>query len=183
MKKAVGLLECKSIARGIKVADAMIKTAEVDLLQASPVCPGKFLVLIAGNVSPVESALKAGVAISEGVIIDEFLLANVHEKVFPALLATNAVQPEGHSLGVIETFSAAAAIVAGDMVVKAAQVELIEIRLARGMGGKSFVTFFGDVGSVTVAVEVVEKAISQDGMLVETAVIPAPYRELWQKLV
>jgi microcompartment protein CcmL/EutN len=181
MKKAIGLFEYKSIARGIKAADAMIKTAKVDLLQASPVCPGKFLVLIAGDVSSVQSALKTGAAIGEGVVIDEFLLANVHEMVFPALLATNQVEPKG-SLGIIETFSAAAAVVAGDVAVKAAQVELIEIRLARGMGGKSFVTFCGDVGSVTAAVQAVEKAIAPDGMLVETAIIPAPYRELWEQI-
>ncbi len=182
MKKAVGLLEFKSIARGMVAADAMVKAAQVELLQATVVCPGKFLVLVAGDVGSVRSSLEAGTAVGEGTLIDEFFLANVHEDVFPALSATSPVEAQG-SLGIVETFSAAAAVVAGDVAAKAANVQLVEIRLARGMGGKSFLTFSGDVGSVTFAIEAVEKAIAPEGMLFEKAVIPAPHRELWQQLV
>lgn len=182
MKKAIGLLEYRSIARGIKAADTVVKSAQVELLQAAPVCPGKFLVLFSGDVGSIQSALATGVAAGEEVLIDRFMLANVHEGVFPALAGTAAVQATG-ALGVIETFSAAAAIVAADLAAKAAQVELVEIRLARGMGGKSFLTMSGDVGSVQVAVESVVKILEPDGMLVDQAVIPAPHPELWQQLV
>lgn len=182
MKTAIGLLEFKSIARGIVAADAMVKAAQVELLQASAVCPGKFLVLVAGDVGSVRSSLETGTAVGEGTVIDEFFLANVHDAVFPALTATSPVEAQG-SLGIIETFSAAAAVVAGDIAAKAANVQLVEIRLARGMGGKSLLTFSGDVGSVTFAVEAVEKILAPEGMLVEKAVIPSPHRDLWQQLV
>lgn len=182
MKRAIGLLEYRSIARGIVGADAMVKAAEVELLQAVSVCPGKFLVLIAGDVGSVQSAVDTGVSVGQDVLIDQFMLANVHEAVFPALSATAPVEPQG-ALGVIETFTAASAVVAGDIAAKAAQVNLIEIRLARGMGGKSFLTFSGDVGSVTVAVEAVVKVLASEGMLVDKAVIPAPHEELWQQLM
>ena len=182
MKQAIGLLEIKSIARGMVAADAMVKAAQVELLQASAVCPGKFLVLVAGDVGSVQSSLETGASAGEGVVIDQFFLANVHEAVFPALTATSPVEPKG-SLGIVETFSAAAAVVAGDVAAKAAKVDLLEIRLARGMGGKSFITMSGDVASVTFALEAVEKAIAPEGMLVEKAVIPAPHRELWLQII
>lgn len=182
MKKAVGLLEYRSVTRGMVCADTVVKAAGVELLQAATVCPGKFLVLIAGDVGSVQSAIESGTVIGEDVLIDQFILANVHDAVFPALNATSNVNPEG-ALGIIETFTAAAAVVAADIAAKTAQVELIEIRLARGLGGKSFVTFNGDVGSVTVAVEAVTKAFAEEGTLVDQAVIPNPHRELWQHLV
>ncbi|MHB1653853.1 MAG: BMC domain-containing protein [Desulfitobacteriaceae bacterium] len=181
-KKAIGLLEYRSIARGVVSADTVVKAAEVELLQASSVCPGKFLVLIAGDVGSVQSAMEIGKVIGEGVLIDHFMLANVHESVFPALSATASVKPEG-ALGIVETFTAAAAVVAGDVAAKAAQIDLIEIRLARGMGGKSFLTFSGDVGSVQVAVDAVVRSLTPEGTLVDQAVIPNPHADLWQQLI
>ncbi|KLU62769.1 BMC domain protein [Peptococcaceae bacterium CEB3] len=83
----------------------------------------------------------------------------------------------------IETFTAAAAVVAGDIAVKTAQVDLIEIRLAHGLGGKSFVTFCGDVGSVAMAVEAASKALAAEGTLLDKAVVAAPHLEVWGKLV
>ncbi|MHB1405832.1 MAG: BMC domain-containing protein [Desulfitobacteriaceae bacterium] len=182
MKKAIGLLEYRSVTRGMVGADTIVKAAGVELLQATTVCPGKFLVLVAGDVGSVQSAIETGAGIGEDVLIDQFMLANVHDAVFPALNATSIVDPKG-ALGIIETFTAASAVVAGDIAAKAAQVELIEIRLARGLGGKSFVTLNGDVGSVTVAVEAVVKALTEEGTLVDQAIITNPHRDLWQQLV
>ena len=49
------------------------------------------------------------------------------------------------ALGILEFFSVTGAIIAADAAAKAANVSLIEIRLGTGIGGKSFVTFTGDV--------------------------------------
>ncbi|KLU62899.1 BMC domain protein [Peptococcaceae bacterium CEB3] len=182
MKKAIGLLEYRSVTRGIVGADTVVKAAGVELLQAATVCPGKFLVLFAGDVGSVQSAMEAGTAAGAGVLIDHFLLANVHEAVFPALSATSLVEPKG-ALGVIETFTAAAAVVAGDIAVKTAQVDLVEIRLARGLGGKSFVTICGDVGSVAIAVEAASKTLAAEGTLLDKAVLAAPHPDVWGRLV
>ncbi|MBM4430546.1 MAG: BMC domain-containing protein, partial [Chloroflexi bacterium] len=40
MEPAIGLIETNSIAIGIKVGDAMVKRAPVNLLEARTVCPG-----------------------------------------------------------------------------------------------------------------------------------------------
>ncbi|MEG2315070.1 MAG: BMC domain-containing protein, partial [Clostridia bacterium] len=39
---SLGLLETNSIARGVEAGDAMLKAAEVKLVKAGPVCPGKY---------------------------------------------------------------------------------------------------------------------------------------------
>jgi microcompartment protein CcmL/EutN len=171
---AIGLVELNSIARGIEVCDAMIKVADVQLIEAHPICAGKFMVLITGDVDAVRTSVRRGEEVAEVNLVDTFVIPNVHPQVAPALKASTVV--EGlDSLGVIETFSAASSILAADAAVKAADVQLLEIRLANGMGGKSFLTMTGSVGAVQAAVREALIVIRDDGMLVHSVVIPAPH--------
>ena len=78
MYPAIGLVELNSIARGIIVMDAMLKKAPVKLVEAMPICPGKYIVLIAGEVSPVESSLKVGLEVGGVYVVDDLFLPNVH---------------------------------------------------------------------------------------------------------
>ena len=57
MKLAIGMVELNSIARGIETCDYMVKAAQVDLLRASTVCPGKYLVLISGDTGDVKASM------------------------------------------------------------------------------------------------------------------------------
>ena len=43
---AIGLVEFTSIAQGIAAADAMAKTANVEILIAKSICPGKYIVTV-----------------------------------------------------------------------------------------------------------------------------------------
>ena len=178
MKRAIGLLELKNITRGILAADAMLKAANVEMVMAQAMCPGKYIVMVAGDVGAVQSAVKSGIAAGgcENVV-DEFVLPNLHDSIFPALSGCVDVK-ELKSLGVIESYSAASAIVAADVAAKAASIELLEVRLARGMGGKAVVTLTGDVGAVTAAVRAGSNAIKEKGFLVDQLVLPAPHSGL-----
>ena len=53
----------------------------------------------------------------------------------------------------------------------------MEIRLAAGLGGKSFVLLTGTVSSARAAVEA-GKNMRDEGMIVNTVVIPAPHTDL-----
>ena len=83
-------------------------------------------------------------------------------------------------MGMIETFSVAACILAADAALKAANVDLCDIRIARGMGGKSYVSVTGTVGAVTAAVEAGAMRAQADGLLVDKDVIASPHEDLWQ---
>ena len=182
MKQAIGLLELKNMTKGILAADAMLKAANVEMIMAQPMCPGKYVVMVAGDVGAVQSAVISGrTAAGSDNVVDEFMLPNLHASVFPALTGCTAVH-EIKSLGVIESYSVASAIVAADTAVKASNVELIEVRLARGMGGKAMVTLTGDVGAVTAAVRAGSEAIKASGFLVDQLVLPAPHSALHKSL-
>lgn len=181
-REAIGLVETISIAVGIRVTDEMVKAAPVEVLESTAICPGKFMVLIAGSVSPVEAALQRGVAAGGEVVVDTLFIPNVHPGVFPAILGASDID-EVDALGVVETFTVASAIAAADAAAKTSRVRLIEIRLAKGLGGKAFFTMTGEVHEVEAAMESALEVAKRGGNLVRSVVIPRPHDETIKKLL
>jgi len=180
--KAIGMIEMRSIARGMLTADVMLKQGNVELLRAHVVCPGKYVILIAGAISQVRSAIDAGQRATPEVLVDTFVLPTVHPSVFPALTATTEVD-NVRAVGVIETFTLAASIVAADAAVKAAGVELIEIRLPFALGGKAFVVFTGEISAVRAGVNSAVGLLKDEGVIDSFVVIPSPHKDLVEKLL
>jgi len=181
MYSAIGMIEVMSIARGIYATDLMLKTAYVEVVSATPVCPGKYIAIIKGDVGAVESAISVGVEKAGEYLVDSFILANVHQGVFPAITATSMPDEIG-ALGILECFSLAAMIIAADATLKAADVEALELRLGSGLGGKAYFTFTGDVGAVEAGIEAGKAIAISKGLLVNAEVIPAPSDRLWASL-
>ena len=87
------------------------------------------------------------------------------------------------AVGIMETFSLAAAIIAADTAVKAADVTLIEIRLGRGLGGKSFIILTGDVAAVKAANSAASALDEVKGLMSGSVVIPSPHPDLIKAIV
>lgn len=182
MQNTIGLIELNSIAKGIEAADIMVKAAEVQLVFSKPVCPGKFIILVFGDVASVNASVKAGCEKGGRYVVDRMLLPNAHPQLVPAICAVSKVE-QVDAVGVMEFFSIAGAVTAADYAAKAGLVQLIEVRLGIGIGGKSFVTLTGDVSSVREAVAAGIKTAEESGMLVESSVIPSPCREVFNNLL
>ncbi|RTZ98485.1 MAG: propanediol utilization protein [Deltaproteobacteria bacterium] len=180
--KAIGMVELNSIAKGVEAGDEMIKAADVDLIMAQPICAGKYMVLVSGDVDSVERAGEVGRETAAEFLVGDFVIPNVHDAVFPALTATTRIQ-EINSLGVVETFSVASAIMAADAAVKAAGVDIIEIRCATGLGGKSFFYLTGDVSSIESAMDAAIDVLQGTGLILSHVIIPSPSRELTRFIV
>ena len=159
MGPALALIELDSIAVGIEAGDAMVKRAPVEVVRAGTVHPGRYLILITGDVAAVEEAFGAGVDVGQGALVDTVLLPNVHAQVVRALRGERR-PGSGDALGVVETATAAATIEAADAGVKGAAVELLELRLADGLGGKGYLLFDGTVSDVEAAVAIAVARIS-----------------------
>jgi microcompartment protein CcmL/EutN len=181
-KRAIGLVEFNSIAAGIQASDEMLKISDVELLVAKTICPGKYICLVSGDVGAVRSSIDRGVEAGEETAIDHMVLPHVHESVFPAISATSQIEKSG-ALGVIETFSVATSIEAADAAAKAANISLIEVRLAVGLGGKSFVTMTGEIAAVRAAVEAGSAPVTAKGLLVRTVTIASPKKEMFETLM
>jgi microcompartment protein CcmL/EutN len=181
MGGALALIEVGSIARGHRVADAMLKRAPVALLAADFVSPGKFLVLIEGDVAAVDEALRAGLEIAAGELVDKLFLPQPHPQLGPAVRGEARAGAEVESLGLVETATVAGTIVAADAATKAATVRITEMQLGRGIGGKAFFTITGLLADVEAAVEaglgVIDAAAVRG-----TEIIAAPHEDLVARL-
>ena len=89
---SIGLLELKSIPIGIQTADEMIKAADVKLLTASPTCPGKYIVIISGQVGAVKSAMAVGQKLAGSYLVGHHIINNVHESLPAAILGVTEVE-------------------------------------------------------------------------------------------
>lgn len=177
MKRSIGMIEYRSIAKAIESTDVMLKAANVELILSAPQCPGKYISVVSGEVGAVESAVKAGKAAGGVFVIEDYIIANVNEDVFPALTGTAAYEGVD-SLGIIETMSAVTSIMAGDIAAKAGNIKLIEIRIARGLGGKGYVILSGELASVQSALRSCDEKLKETGAMIGSVVIASPAKAL-----
>ncbi len=179
---SIGLLELTSIAKGIEATDLMLKAADVELLISRSICSGKYMVLIRGDVAACTSSVSAGIEVGKETVADHLVIPNLHEEIFPALSQHGQVE-EVEALGILEAFNVATLIEGADAAVKAAEVHLLEIRLAMALGGKAFVILTGHVSAVGAAVEAGKLLIGEKGLLTNWAVIPSPDDGLVKELL
>ena len=178
LEPALALIEFSSIATGIKAADAMVKRAPIYVIKAGTVQPGKYLVLIGGEVADVEESLEEGRDVGRTCLLDYVFLPHVHPEVVESIGGSRVPDPHD-ALGVIETTTVAASIHAADAGIKGAQVRLVEVRLADGLGGKGIVLFSGMVADVEAAVEIGVGVLERPDLLVRQVVIPQLHPDMW----
>lgn len=177
MKKAIGMVEYKTVSTGVLAVDTMVKTAHVDIVEAQTVCPGKYIAIISGELSAVKAAVDVAKVKYPEQLIGSFLLGNPHESIFPAIYGATEIE-NMKALGILETYDAASIIVAADEAAKTAMVELIEIRVARGMCGKSYLMLTGEVSAVNAAIDRAKIAVEPNGMFLDSSVIANPDKKL-----
>ena len=181
MHPAVAILEFSSVAIGIQAGDAMIKRAPLSALNTGTAQPGKYLVLVAGDVGSVEESLVAGQELAGEYLLDSVFLPDIHPDVVAAIKGNRSLSDE-ESLGVIETTTVAGIIQAADAAVKAATVTMTQIEMADGLGGKGYALFAGNLGDVQAAVEAGINAISAEKLLAQV-VIAQLHEEMRQDVI
>ena len=173
----LGVLEFNSIAAGIEAMDFMVKAAPVQIVDAKTICPGKFLILITGEVAAVDASLSAGKRGREAFLIDELFLPRLHRYIIPSIVGAIECKT-WDAVGVIESFSSTASIVAGDVAAKTAEVIITEIRLATGLGGKSYVKMVGEIHEIEAAMKEAVRYIRDRGLLCRDIILPQPHPDI-----
>ncbi len=175
----IGLLELCSVARGVEVADAVLWQAHVEMLFATPVQPGKYVLLFSGSVQDVRAAVARGSEVASGDLVDQLLIPQIHEQVVPMLRRRGGkVNGELDAIGLVETTTVASTVIAADQALKTATVDLVDLRIANGLGGKSFFTLTGEVSDVRSAVSAGARSAQERGLLARDVVIARPHPEL-----
>ncbi len=178
MGPAIGLLELCSVARGVEVADAILWQSDIELLCATPVQPGKYVMLFTGSVQDTTGALEHGRELARGDLVDQLLIPNVHPQVELGLRREGHINGTLDALGVVETKTVASAVLSADAALKRATIDLLELRIANGLGGKSFYTLTGEVSDVRASVDAGARVAEERGQLAREVVIPRPHPDL-----
>ena len=182
MQRAIGMVEFNSIARGIYAADQMVKISEVEIVTAASTCPGKYIAIVHGDVAAVEDSVQIGERTAEEFFVDSIVIPNVDPGVFPAI--TGSTMPERiQAVGIMESFSLATMIICADQILKAAELEPIELRLGNGLGGNAYFTYTGDVAAVQSGTAAGQAIAEEKGLLVNAEVIPSPSDRLVPSLL
>ena len=140
-------LEFSSIVIGYKAMDEMVKIAPITIIDARTISSGKYLIIFSGDVASVEYAYRKGLDTGMGLIVDSRFLPQVHKDVISAI-GTTLNTLKWDAIGIIETKSIISSIEAADAAAKDAEVKIIEIRLADGFAGKSYVNMISELTDV-----------------------------------
>jgi len=178
---AIALIELSSVAAGIFTGDAMIKHSPITMLKTGTVSRGNFLILVGGSVASVEEAYAEGLSRGGDAVADKVILPDIHPQVHDAILG--ARRPcHNDALAVIETRTVAALISSTDAAIKGALVDIVEMRLADGIGGKAFAIFTGRVEDVEAAVDVARGKITRPYCWVGDRIVPRLHEDMARQI-
>lgn len=169
-------MEFSSIAIGILALDEMVKVAPVRIIEARTMCPGKYLIVFSGDVASVEYSYNKGFETGKTLIVDSLFLPQIHPDAMKAI-GNIIVTDEWDAIGIIETLSVVSGIEAADTAAKAGGVKIIEVRLAIGFGGKSYVKLLGSLDAVQAAMEAGTAKAKSKNLLCMATLIPQPHSE------
>lgn len=179
MSSAVAIVELRSIASGISVVDKMLKASNVEPLYCKPICPGKFFIIVYGDVGSVNAALEV-VKEDNKYIISTQILPSIHEDIIKAI-KNKYSDSTNSAIGIVETTSVAEGIVALDTSLKNGEVTLVKLSLGFTTGGKCYYIVSGELSGVKEAIDCALKVIKKDKLLCYE-IIPCPDRELLKVL-
>ena len=87
-KKALGLVETRGLVAAIEAADAMVKAANVELVNKEKIGSGLVTVMVRGDVGAVKASVDAGAAAAQrvGELVSVHVIPAPHsdiEKILP----------------------------------------------------------------------------------------------------
>jgi microcompartment protein CcmL/EutN len=169
---ALSLLLVDEVPAGLYVLDVLAKEAEVSVLRAGTIQNGAWLVLFGGEVGPVTRSHARALAAGGAHVKDEALLPHAEPRIAPAVLGGGVRWPApGDTLGVLQAPTPPVLFAAVDAALKGAQVELVELRLADGLGGKATASLWGETHDVQAAVDLA-RGVFEGRAAASTAIIP-----------
>jgi bacterial microcompartment shell protein len=159
---ALAMLQIASVPLGLRALDVLVKEAPVEIALRGTVQCGHYLIAFAGEVEPVERSFARALATAGDCVCDRVLLPDAEPRILPAFRDGKPTWPaDGDALGVLQTSFCPSLLAALDFALKGAEVELVELRLADGLGGKAIATLWGEIFDVQAAVEQAERGLAR----------------------
>ncbi len=161
---ALAMLDVGAIPPALVALDALAKEAYVDVLARGTVQPGRYLILFGGDVESTQRSHHKAREGCGGALVDEVLLPHADERIAPAILDRTPRWPttqEGDTLGVLQTASSPTMLRCVDRALKGAWVDLVQLRIADGLGGHAIALLWGETHDVEAALERSDEALAR----------------------
>ena len=184
MKKhpAIAVIEFSDIPTGMSSTDAMLKKAPIAFVKCGTVSHGRYLTLIGGSTASVDESLREGMVHGGPSVLDHLLLADVHPRVYEAILGWRKPGNAG-ALAIIETDTVAANVRAAEAALKGTPIDLIEIRLAdTGLSGRGLSVYQGSLPDIEAAIEIATRYVDQSGGQLRHRIISRPHEALVKQI-
>lgn len=174
-------LDLLDVPTGLWTLDAVCKQAHVQVLFAGDIDPGRFLIVLSGDLAGVETALTQGIAAAGEGLLESLLLAHAHEGLLAALTGAydnaEAILAAEDALGTIQTHTPFLLLATLDRALKAANVGLLRLRLASELAGQGHAVLAGAQTDVEAALLAAGTGLPS-GVQLRTRLIPRPAPEV-----
>ena len=94
--QALGLIETKGLIAAIESADAMLKAADVRLVEKTYVGGGLVTIAVTGDVGAVKAAVEAGAAsvrkLDNGLLLSEHVIPRPHQELDDVIVSTSLLE-------------------------------------------------------------------------------------------
>lgn len=183
VNKSIGAIEFRSISKGIEISNEMVKRADVDVIYAKSICPGKFIIIISGDASEVNEVVSYGLNFDKKYIVDSFILNRIHDDILNGLKSKyKSKDIEGLAIGIMETNKVCSGLEALDKALKSGDVNLVKLQLAFAIGGKLVYMVSGTLSSVEHSINTAIEEI-ESKYIVATSIIPSPEIEFIRQII
>jgi bacterial microcompartment shell protein len=171
---ALALVLVGEVPAGLRALDALTKEAEVTVLRTGTIQCGRYLILFAGEVGPVERSHRRALDVAGAHVLDEVLLPHAEERIAPAIQDAAIRWPApGDTLGVLQAETPPVLLAAVDAALKGARVDLVELRVGDGLGGRAIASLWGETHDVEAALDQARAAFERGrGTGATTSMIP-----------
>ena len=167
---ALAMLQLVDTPRGLRALDAVAKEAPVEVVATGTVQCGHYLIAFRGQPEAVERSFNRAVASVGAAVVDRVVLHDAEPRIVPAFRDGTLRWPApGDTLGVVQSSTCPTLLAAVEAALKGAYVDLVELRLGDGLGGKALAMLWGAVHDVEAAVDLACSAI---GRQIERGVAP-----------
>jgi microcompartment protein CcmL/EutN len=160
----LAMLLLGEVPPGLAALDALAKEADVDVLRSGTIHGGRYLILFGGEVGPVERSHRRALDVAGSLVVDEMLLPDAEPRLAPAIVAGVTRWPApGDTLGALQAPTPPMLVRAVDAALKGALVELVELRVGDGLGGKAIASLWGETHDVEAAIALARASFEKAG--------------------
>jgi PduT-like ethanolamine utilization protein len=176
MNNALGIIEFRSISKGIEVGDLLCKECSIELLFFKIICPGKFLIILTGDVESVKTSVEKSRFHAKEFLVDSNILTSVHANIIKAIKHSYKEQNIA-AVGIFETTNIVCAIIALDKALKSAAVDVVKLTLGFTTGGKGIFVITGSEGDLEEAMLRAEESIEAK-RIINISILKAPHQQI-----